>query len=77
MDFKIGDKVIVKNKHICELEFPYFNIREMSQFCGRKAKIVDICDDAFYLDISNTIVFSYFWNDKCLEKINQFVMETE
>lgn len=74
MDFKIGDKVIVKNKHICELVFSSFNTKEMSKFCGRKAKIIDICGDAFYLDISCTI---YFWNDKCLEKINKLVMETE
>ena len=26
-------------------------------------------------EYKNTI--EYFWNDKCLEKINQFVMETE
>ena len=38
MGFKIGDKVIVKNKHICELVFPSFNTKEMSKFCGRKAK---------------------------------------
>lgn len=77
MGFKINDKVIVKNKHICELVFPSFNTEEMSKFCGRKAKIIDICGDAFYLDISCTIYYSYFWNDKCLEKINQLVMETE
>ena len=76
MGFKIGDKVIVKNKHICELVFPLFNKREMSKFCGRKAKIIDICDDEIYLDISCT-TYSYFWNDKCLEKINHLVMETE
>ena len=77
MSFKIGEKVIVKNKHICELEFPQFNANEMSRFCGKKAKIVDISYGRFFLDISNTNVFEYFWNDKCLEKINQFVMETE
>ena len=77
MDFKIGDKVIVKNKHTCELVFPLFNVREMSRFCGKKEKITDISGDEFYLDISSIIDFSYFWNDKCLEKINQFVMETE
>lgn len=49
----------------------------MSRFCGKKAKIIDISDDAFFLDISNTACYSYFWNDKCLEKINQLVMETE
>ena len=76
MGFKIGDKVIVKNKHICELVFPLFNKREMSKFCGRKAKITDIVGDEIYLDISCT-TYSYFWNDKCLEKINQLVMETE
>ena len=77
MGFKINDKVIVKNKHICESVFPLFNTIEMSQFCGRKAKITDISGDEICLDISSTIDFSYFWNDKCLEKINQFVMETE
>ena len=49
----------------------------MSRFCGKKAKIIDISDDEFFLDISNTAYYSYFWNDKCLEKINQLVMETE
>lgn len=77
MGFKINDKVIVKNKHICELVFPSFNKEEMSRFCGKKAKIIDISDDAFFLDISNTAYYFYFWNDKCLEKINQLVMETE
>ena len=77
MSFKINDKVIVKNKHICELVFPSFNKEEMSCFCGKKAKIIDISDDAFFLDISNTAYYSYFWNDKCLEKINQLIMETE
>ena len=76
MSFKIGDKVIVKNKHICELVFPSFNTKEMSRFCGKKAKITDIAGDEIYLDISS-IVYVYFWNDKCLEKINQLVMETE
>ena len=77
MDFKIGDKVIVKNKHICELVFSCFNIKEMSCFCGKKAKITDIIGNKFYLDISNTNYFCYYWSDKCLEKINQLVMETE
>lgn len=76
MGFKIGDKVIVKNKHICELVFPSFNAKEMSCFCGKKAKIIDIYGDEIYLDISCT-TYSYFWNDKCLKKINQLVMETE
>ena len=77
MGFKINDKVVIKDTHTCKSVFVYFNIREMSQFCGRKAKIIDISDDAFFLDISNTAYYSYFWNDKCLEKINQLVMETE
>ena len=78
MGFKINDKVIVKNKHTCKSVFVYFNIREMSQFCGRKAKIIDINGDNIYLDVSNIAAcHCYFWNDKCLKKINQLVMETE
>ena len=77
MNFKINDKVVIKDTHTCNSAFPLFNTIEMSQFCGRKAKITDISDDKIFLDISSTIDFSYFWNDKCLEKINQLVMETE
>ena len=44
MGFKINDKVVIKDAHTCKSVFVYFNIREMSQFCGRKAKIIDISD---------------------------------
>ena len=78
MDFKINDKVIIKDVHTCKSVFLYFNETEMSQFCGKKAKIIDINGDNIYLDISNIASYhSYFWNNKCLKKINQLVMETE
>lgn len=76
-NFKLGDIVKIKDSRTCDLVFEAFNKKEMSKFCGKKAKIVKILGDDFYLDISNTNYFCYYWNDKCFEKINHFIMKTE
>lgn len=82
MKYKVGDKVKIKNldwynTNKSETDYLYCNnivfVQKMSEYCGKKATIVDRTDVSYKLDIDNKF---YYWTDDMFEE-NFNDMETK